>query len=389
MFTEQSLAQISRLLLFFSQKVPHYKINLCSWQDFQKVPLSNKAIIQKFLAQHHLHKPFNITATSGSTATRMLIAHSYEAYQAHLDRLVQLYRSVGVKKGMVILNLCSYELNSGGRLMEKAFNALGAGVIPLGPITSREKVKEAKDLIHKIRPQWINAYTNQLYDLFSLLGQDHSIRYCLVNGEPLWPTYKERIEKMGGVYLHNHYGAMEISGLAVAIQPSDEYMKVFYDGLLLEILQETGEVSVTGKGSLLITDLHNYCMPVIRYAVGDQVELISRNNCLWIKVLGRNEDSILINGSVIWKKNLIRAVHDYVEHPNFFFIVNKNAVTYSQQLIINVKPPFIKDIQGLSLTLEKKLGLKGKVTMRQHMGRLPRTSSGKIKYFLSSVDKVN
>ena len=44
----------------------------------------------------------------------------------------------------------------------------------------------------------INAYTNQLFDLFALLGRKHSIRRCLVNGEPLWPEYRKRIEKMGG-----------------------------------------------------------------------------------------------------------------------------------------------------------------------------------------------
>ena len=38
----------------------------------------------------------------------------------------------GVKEGVLCLNLCAYELNSGGRMMEAAFKAAGAGVIPLG-----------------------------------------------------------------------------------------------------------------------------------------------------------------------------------------------------------------------------------------------------------------
>ena len=148
----------------------------------------------------------------------MLIAHSRKAYEAHLRRLVKIYRHVGVKEGMLCLNLCSYELNSGGRLMEAAFKAAGAGVIPLGPISTPDKVLEAARLIEALKPVMINAYTNQLFDLFALLGRKHSIRRCLVNGEPLWPDYRKRIEQMGGVHIHDHYGAMEVSGLAIALR---------------------------------------------------------------------------------------------------------------------------------------------------------------------------
>ena len=147
---------------------------------------------------------FNITATSGSTSSRMLIAHSRRAHEAHLRRLVKIYRHVGVKEGMLCLNLCAYELNSGGRLMEAAFKAAGCGVIPLGPISSPDKVLEAARLIEALKPVMINAYTNQLFDLFALLGRKHSIRRCLVNGEPLWPDYRKRIEQMGDVHIHDH-----------------------------------------------------------------------------------------------------------------------------------------------------------------------------------------
>ena len=118
-------------------------------------------------------------------------------YEAHLRRLVKIYRHVGVKEGALCLNLCSYELNSGGRLMEAAFKAAGAGVIPLGPISTPDKVQEAARLIELLKPDMINAYTNQLFDLFAVLGRKHSIRRCLVNGEPLWPEYRQRIEQMG------------------------------------------------------------------------------------------------------------------------------------------------------------------------------------------------
>jgi phenylacetate-coenzyme A ligase PaaK-like adenylate-forming protein len=327
---------------------------------------------------------FNVTATSGSTSSRLLIAHSRQAYENHLRRLVKIYRQAGVQEGMLCLNLCSYELNSGGRMMEAAFKAAGCGVVPLGPISTPDKVCEAARLISAFKPVMINAYTNQLFDLFVLLGRKHTVRRCLVNGEPLWPAYRRRIEEMGGVHIHDHYGAMEISGLGVALKPEDEYMKVVAGGLLLEVLEDSGQASPTGTGDLLVTDPDNTCMPFIRYRLGDRVDLVRRSGTLWIKIVGRTEDSLLLNGVVVLKQELIRTVNDFLRHPSFFFLIDKNNIQYTDKLIINVSGSKGRCLKGLPAAVGKALGIDYCIEVRMHEGALPRTFNGKIKYFVDA-----
>ncbi len=382
MFTEQALIKVSQLLEVFSENEDKYRITLSSWKDFKTIPVTNREELSKFFKKNNIQKVFNITATSGSTLSRLLIAHSKEAYKSHEYRLGQMYKQLGIKQGMLCLNLCSYDLNSGGRLMERAFKSIGVGVIPLGPISSSEKVLEAVSLIQKFKPVVINAYTNQLHDLFSVLGRKHSICQCLITGELLWKDYRFRIEKMGGVRIHDHYGAMEISGLAVAIKPEDEYMKVFSKGLLLEVLEDSGNIVETGKGALVVTDLDNYCMPFIRYLLGDRVELIRRKKSLWIKVLGRTEESILINGVVVMKQALIRVVNDFLTHPHFFFIIGKNPIDYGDRLIINIVGEVPENFKVLSSVVKKTLGLDSSVVVRKHKGTVPKTANGKIRYFI-------
>lgn len=387
MFTDQALKKVSQLLKIFSRDDDRYQLKLRSWEDFKRVPISGREELKIFPDNKLIDSTFNITATSGSTSSRMLIAHSEEAYKAHERRLVRIYRQLGIKKDMVCLNLCSYELNSGGRLMESAFKASGAGVIPLGPISFPEKVAEAVCLIEQLKPTVVNAYTNQLFDLFSVLGRKHSIRRCLVNGELLWPEYRRRMEKLGGVDIHDHYGAMEISGLAVALNSEDEYMKVFSAGLLLEVLGEFGKVSQTGVGALLVTDLNNCCMPFIRYQLGDMVELVRRKGSLWIKVLGRTKESLLINGVVVVKQELIRIVNDFIGHPNFFFVMDKHRLNYGDRIIINVADPIPKNIKLLSGIVVKALGLDNCIVVRKHKGDVLRTFNGKIRYFIETRKK--
>jgi phenylacetate-coenzyme A ligase PaaK-like adenylate-forming protein len=382
LFNHQSLKKVSHLIQFFSAGKGRERISLSSWDDFQRVPFSQRKDLKKFLKTNSLQHVFNVTATSGSTSSRMLIAHSREAYDAHVHRLAKLYQLVGIKKGTVCLNLCSYELNSGGRLMETALKKSGAGVIPLGPISTPEKVQEAATLVKLLKPRWVNAYTNQLYDLLNVLGRRHSLKHCLVNGEPLWSTYQRRMEKMGGVEVHNHYGAMEISGLAVALRSKDSHMRVVADGLLLEVLQDNGEVARVGTGALVVTDLNNTSMPFIRYGLGDRVELTHRQGALWIKVLGRIEESVLINGVVMTKEDLVRVVNDLLGHPRFFFILDKHPLKYYDKLLLNVLDGIPQQFEALSTAIVKTLGIDSCIEIRRHQGAIPRTINGKIRYFL-------
>lgn len=378
------MSNIKKLLKVFFIRDHRYRMLLHSWEDFTNIPISGREDLKAFADNGMVQDAFNITATSGSTSSRMIIVHSRQAHEAHQRRLVKLYQLAGVQKGMVCLNLCSYELNSGGRLMEIAFKAAGAGVIPLGPIGTPEKVAEAARLVEMFKPQFVNAYTNQLFDLFSVLGRKHSIRCCLVNGEPLWPAYRKRIEKMGGVKILDHYGAMEISGLAVAIKPDDEYMRVVDDDLLLEIVDDSGKVSPTGVGALLVTDLNNTCMPFIRYRLGDKVELVRRQGKLGIKILSRTEDSLLINGVVVQKQELIRTINDLLGHPRFFMVIDKHKIHYRDKLLLNIVDGDPRHFPDLVTKVVQTLGIDRCLEVRNHQGIIPRTINGKIKYFIDA-----
>ena len=374
MFNTQALKKVSQLA----------NVRLRSWEDFKKIPISTRADIKAFAERGLADAPFNVTATSGSTSSRLVVAHSRQAYETHLKRLVKIYRQIGAKPGVLCLNLCSYELNSGGRLMEAAYKAAGCGVIPLGSISTPEKIAEAVHLINTLKPAIVNAYTNQLHALFSALGRKHSVRRCVVNGEFLWPEYRKRIEQLGNVDVHDHYGAMEVSGFAIALRSNDEWMKVTADGLLLEVLQENKKAAATGIGDLLVTDLNNTCMPFIRYRLGDHVELVRRKNALWVKVLRRTEDSILINGVVVMKQDLIRAAGDLLGHPGFFFIITKDPVKYYDRIVINVAGNIKTAPKDLASGMTRTVGMDNCLDVRPYQGEIPRTPNGKINYFIDS-----
>lgn len=385
------LKKINSLLAHFRKLDARYaglELPLRSLREFSKVSISTREDLLKFSKQHALKGAFNLTATSGTTETRLLIAHSRRSYEMQIRRLVKLYKSIGVSRGDICLNTCSYELNSGGRLMETAYKALGVGVIPLGVLDSPEKKAEAVALVRMLKPTVVNSYTNQLFSFFAALGKDHGIRCCVVNGEPLYPSFKKQIETMAGVQIFDHYGAMEFAGFAIAQNHDDKYMRISEDGLHFEVLKDNGRLSSTGTGSLLVTDLLNDCQPFIRYRLGDKVELIRRKGALWIKVLGRLSDSILVDGVVHSRAALVRLLQEAIGHPEFFILIDKDPCTYRDKIILNVSAKDHERSNSILSALASAGSLTRLVKLKVYSGEIPRTSTGKYRHVIDAREKT-
>jgi phenylacetate-CoA ligase len=86
----------------------------------------------------------------------------------------------------------------------------------------------------------------------------------------LTDSERHTIEKVFNSPVFNHYGCEEIGTIASECK-AHEGLHVFGEGLYLEI-ESDNEVM---PGRMLITDLVNYAMPLIRYDIGDAAILMS------------------------------------------------------------------------------------------------------------------
>jgi phenylacetate-coenzyme A ligase PaaK-like adenylate-forming protein len=337
---KELLDNLNNLLSVFKHlnKYKNVILPLRHINEFNLVPYATRKELKEYIIDSNLATPFDITATSGSTGSSFTIVHSKKCYEAHLERLMKIYKSIKIKKRDLCLNLCSYSLNSGGRIMEVAFKSMGVGVIPLGALGLQEKLSEAVSLIKRFNPNIVNSYTNQLFDIFHIFKKKHNIKKCIVNGEPLYLSYKNMIEKMSGARIYNNYGSMEFSGMAISDKYRDNYMRLFEDGLYIEVMNSNGNIVRNGIGKIIITDLTNYSMPFIRYLLGDEVEIKYLRGRRYIKTLGRSDNYISINGSIESKDDIIAAISKILKHPNYSILISKNNSSYKDILNINLNP---------------------------------------------------
>ena len=381
MNNELLLKKFNKLLeqFKFLKKYKNLNLPLAALPQLRKIPVSTRDELRRFDLTSSPWPPFNITATSGSIESRLIVCHSKFCHKAHLKRLVKKYKSIGLKKGDCCLNLCSYSLGGGGRIMEQAFKLIGITVIPFGEIATEEKLKEAVEVIYKIKPNIINSYVNQIFALAEIIKSNHRVKKCILNGETLPNEFKRRVSRTLGAEIYDNYGSMEFSGFAISHNTEDDFMELFDDDLFIEVLKKNGSFQMNGKGKIVITDLNNYSMPFIRYILGDGIEIKTKGMKRLIRVCGRSDDNILWHGEVESKKKIENRLLTLLGHPYFCLVFSKDKISQKDKIVLHI---FNKagNHEVLNNRIKKYYSKINEI--RFFTKSVPRTHTGKFKHFM-------
>ena len=93
----------------------------------------------------------------------------------------------------------------------------------------------------------------------------------ITSGDTLTRIGRARIESAFGCPVHSWYGSTETDPWLAGTPPGehDRYV-INHERAYIEVAGEDGRPCAPGeRGVVLVTDLHNRCQPLIRYAVGD------------------------------------------------------------------------------------------------------------------------
>jgi phenylacetate-CoA ligase len=147
------------------------------------------------------------------------------------------------------------------------------------------------------------AYTQSAVLFASYLRQhnidDIQIPSIVTTAEMLLPGQREFLEETFRGKVFNRYGCREVSVIASECE-FHRGMHVNADALLVEIVPDPKRQGRAGR--IVITDLLNYSMPLIRYEIGDVGEWAEDQNCpcgrqlpLLADVQGRITDFLVLS----------------------------------------------------------------------------------------------
>lgn len=137
---------------------------------------------------------------------------------------------------------------------------------------STETVRRDARRYNALKPTVVIGYTNAVYEFARCAREQglslHPPRGVVCSAEKLFPYQRELIEQVFGAPVFDRYGSREVMLIGAECE-RHEGLHASIDQLHIEIVKDGRPCAPGEVGEVLLTDLHNYGMPLIRYRVGD------------------------------------------------------------------------------------------------------------------------
>lgn len=283
------LRKLQRLVQHAYVHVPYYREalkaagvrpdDLESLDDITKLPLLAKDDVRRRLffdlfADNHRKRDMHRVATSGSTGEPFVTyadRHQLEVRFATTlramewtgwrfgDRQARLWhQTLGLTRTQVIRERVD------AWFMRRLF-------VPAFEISS-ENLEDFVDAIRRHEPVLVDGYAESLNFIATYVREGgragFSPKAVMSSGQALPDAARRTIETGLETKVYDKYGSREFSGLAYQCGLSPDY-HVVDESYIVELLVD-GRTAQPGEiGEVVITDLNNFSVPLIRYRIGD------------------------------------------------------------------------------------------------------------------------
>ncbi len=213
-------------------------------------------------------------------------------------------------------------------------------------------------------------------------------------GKALAPEDRETIgdlfqAKVSDMYTAREYTAREICYITLQCPDHARNYHVQTENVMLEILRENNTPCEPGEvGRVVVTLLHNFAMPLIRYAIGDYAEVgevcpCGRGLPVLTRMLGRVRNMIsLPDGSQHWPEISYKACQAIAPIKQLR-IVKRETETLEVNLATEIIPNREQE-EALTKAIHEMFGWPLKVSFN-YVDAIPRSASGKYEDFVSEL----
>ena len=367
-------------------------------EDLVKIPITTKKVLQKLSISERVTKGVDISKcikcrTSGSTG---------EPLDMFLSKRELCYR--------IAMQTRVYGLN----LTEKKVNILDRTPLPPqgSPATIFRKLKqylnhlglwrryyfslfeEPQELVSKlleIKPDVIETQPSTMRLISEFVRENNITRISpksiFTRAELLSREDRKQIETVFGTKLTDLYGIIEFGIVAWECEKHPGY-HINSDIVLVEAIKDNQQV-YGEEGEMICTDLINYTMPFIRYAVGDIVILSKeKHNCgrnfpLIRLIEGRSNDFVTLPSGKILPPILLIITLEKIEGISQFKLIQENINVFDVQIVKgqNFKETIIEEVKHV---LREILGRNTRININI-VSEIPREKSGKIRPIESKI----
>ncbi len=283
--------RLSQLLQHAYQSVPYYRrifdgrgikpadIKCC--RDLIKLPVLNKRLIRENFSDitaHNFPQRQVITScTAGSTGEPLMFYRTKEErYNWAFAAAIRASRWAGYEIGDKSVHLATRqrvrEPSAAAKTAEK-MRFFFQRIVYCDIAELAAKLPQLAQKIVTFQPKFIRGYTSAIYLLARFIEKNvgHEIRpqAVITGAEPVYEHQRDLFSKVFQCHTYSIYSTQEQHCIAAEC-PAHMGYHISSENVIVEIVDaENNPVAAGEEGRILITNLHNFFMPFIRYDIGD------------------------------------------------------------------------------------------------------------------------
>ncbi|PWR71784.1 capsule biosynthesis protein CapK [Methanospirillum stamsii] len=385
------------------QKIGLIKNGKVDHEKIPEIPILTKDIIrnnnQNLISDDSHKRKFFYNSSGGSTGEPIrLIQDDYYLKWRNATNNFYYQNILNVDEPMVkkvILWGSERDLFKGGidfktRLQNKLTNSVFLNSFKM----TEEDISKNIQKINSFKPEILRGYAGSLFELCNYAEQKkislYSPKIIVSAAENLSDRMRATIESNFGTKVFNFYGSREVSNLSGECEKGLLHSFQFWN--YIEVLDNYNQKVKEGEeGKIIVTNLFNYSMPLIRFEIGDMAilgpETCSCGSVLPTlkKVTGRITDHFTLeNGAIIHGEYFSHLFYlkDWVKS---FQVIQEDYSLIRIKIVIKDKINLI-DQADIEEKIKLVMGSNSIITW-EIVKTIPKTQSGKYRYTKSLITR--
>lgn len=259
-------------------------------------------------------------------------------------------------------------------------------------LATTASVDQQVEWLGRVQPNYLMLYPSLIPELIHECSRQDvvlsGLRELMTFGEHLDPTFRELCREAWGAPIKDVYSAVEVGCIAIQC-PEHEHYHVQSENVFLEILRDDGSPCDVGEvGRVVVTPLHAFAMPLIRYAIGDYAELGEPCSCgrtlpVLKRILGRARNIVITpEGRSFWPR-MGQLFYSRILPIKQFQVVQKTLSQLEVRLVAERRGTPDEEAALRSLIVSR-MGYPFEIAIA-YVDDIPRGSTGKFDDFKSEL----
>jgi|LNFM01.2.fsa_nt_gb phenylacetate-CoA ligase len=266
---------------------------------------------------------------------------------------------------------------------------------PAALLTLDADVAVQADWLRRQAPGYLLTYPNNLaalIDHFARCGERlPSLRAMLTVGETVSPALRTSCREVLGVEIQDVYSSQELGYIALQCPASGLY-HVMAESVLVEVLDAAGKPCAPGEtGRLVVSSLHNYATPLIRYELRDHATVGGPCTCgrtlpTLARIAGRERNMVkLPGGRTHWPLVGFQRFRD-IAPLRQYQLIQRSLEEIEVRLVCD-RALSTDEETRLATVIRDALGHPFVLRFMFFDGELPRSANGKFEEFVCAISQ--